>query len=81
VKLKDPVQLAEATGSKAHHVSGPSELDITPTDPVVVALQWPANPPFPRKVPRKVSCYLENLARLLLPRIHLPRQSCAHRYW
>lgn len=72
--LRDPTNLALATGSSAHHVgSSPSSPLLTLT--YAIALQWTPNPTLPRKVPRCIQSHRSNLSRILFPRIHLSRQS------
>lgn len=69
--LKSPSDLAEATGSSAHHVSTSTTEECANTD-TITAFQWPADPTFPREVPRSLQSDRSYFSGVLLPRIDLP---------
>jgi sugar (pentulose or hexulose) kinase len=78
-KLGTPEDLAEATGSKAHHVCACAtsmwrEAILT----LLAALQRTANPSLPPEVSRSIHGDGSYLARVVLPRIRLPRQGGPH---
>jgi sugar (pentulose or hexulose) kinase len=78
-KLGTPEELAEATGSKAHHVcacatSTMREAILT----LLAALQRTADSSLPSEVPPSIHGDSSYLARIVFPRIRLPRQGGPH---